>query len=266
MKDMALPKKSEIATFGAVCVVYNDDRWLPYVLASIYPACSKIYFLVGDRPWNGNRSDNSATLTCIQQFEDPERKMECIQGNWQSETLQRNAGLEMVRAEGLDYCFIVDADEIYDTEKLLAMMRYATAHPDVDCWHMTCLTYWKSERFRIDPPERFKPPVFVRTDGPQFSHYRLVKASKPALIPDAVGVCHHMSYARSDDEIRRKIETFSHADELQPDWYERVWLAWNEHPNMLNIHPTHPSAYLRAIPQPVEELPPVLQELGHHKT
>jgi hypothetical protein len=73
-------------------------------------------------------------------------------------------------------------------------------------------------------------------------------------------MCHHMSYARSDDALLRKITSFSHADEIVPGWYERVWLAWDARPELEELHPTHPPAYRRAVRQPLEKLPPALRD------
>jgi len=32
---------------------------------------------------------------------------------------------------------------------------------------------------------------------------------------------------RADEEIWTKIHSFSHAAEVKPDWYERVWKGWD---------------------------------------
>jgi hypothetical protein len=248
--------------FAGVCCVYDDERWLPFMLESVYSEVGKLYFLVGDAPWNGEQTSNAATLGIISGFPDPDRKIEIIRGGWGSETEQRAVGLELCRQAGFEYCFVVDADEIYDPKVLRTMMGAALTKPQVGCFYMTCLTYWKTHRFRIDPPEHYKPPVFLRTDLGHFVERRHATAQYVGVIPPNLGVCHHMSYARTDEELQKKLRSFSHAHEIRPGWYEQVWLAWDKNPGMENIHPVYPGAYKRAIPVAVEQLPPVLRRLG----
>ncbi len=248
-------------SFAAVCCVYDDDSWLPLALESVYSSVDAIFVLISGKPWNGPPGNIQGTLNTIAAFPDPQLKLRVVHGSWGSETEQRNAGLKLLEKEGFDYCFIVDADEIYDPVELQRMMEMVSKNPQIACWHMTVLVYWKSVRFRVDPPEGYKPPVFVKIKEGFFRENRLVEAPTRALIPIQVGVCHHMSYARTDAQIKRKITTFSHVHEMQPGWYERVWLGWNKNPQMEDIHPTHPGAYKRAVPVGKNSLPPVLRRV-----
>jgi len=247
--------------FAAVCCVYDDERWLPFMIESIYSEVGAIYFLVGDEPWNGSPTSNVRTLQAIAAYPDPERKIQIVRGGWSSETEQRVAGLELVREAGFAYCFVVDADEIYDPFFLRRMMSAAASKPQVGCFYMTWFTYWKSEKYRIDPPEHYKPPVFLRCDLGQFVERRHATAPVVAVIPPALGICHHMSYARTNEELQKKLASFSHAHEILPNWYENVWLAWDKNPELENLHPIYPESYKRAIPVTRESLPPVLRSL-----
>jgi GT2 family glycosyltransferase/predicted SAM-dependent methyltransferase/predicted O-methyltransferase YrrM len=246
-------------SFSAVYCVYDDDVWLTKSLSSVYCCCDRIIFLIGDRPWHGNRSDNNSTLRCIQNFPDPHRKIQIIYGTWENEADQRNAGLQLVKKEGHDYCFIIDADEIYDSAQLKNMMIFATTHPEIECWHMTWDTYWKTPSFKIEPREPFKPVVFVKSDGARFTENRDVSGNSHGFVPPEIGFCHHLSYARSDEQVRKKIATFSHAQEIHTDWFQSVWKAWDADHLLLNLHPTHPPAYRQAVYQPIIALPPVLR-------
>lgn len=247
-------------TFGAVYCVYDDETWLRESVASVYDACNVIYFLADDQPWHGEPTDNSGTLACIGGLPDPDKKIRVVRDSWQGETNQRNAGLDILKDEGINYCFVVDADEIYDPQALRQMMLYADQHESVACWHMTWDTYWKSHEYVISPREPFKPVVFVKVGEARFDQYRSVSSDSHGFIPPEVGYCHHMSYARSDDQILQKISTFSHATEVQQDWFQNVWMKWRPYDNKINLHPTHPSAYERAVRQPLISLPPILRD------
>lgn len=246
-------------TFAAVYVVYDDTEWLNASFSSVYGVCDAVYFLLSDKPWRGPATDNSHTTSLITHLPDPQKKVHIVFGSWRDETSQRNAGLSILSRAKIDYCFIVDADEIYDPLELARMMIFASCVPEVSCWHMQWITYWKSMRHRIDPPEIFKPPVFVRVGRGKFKHYRLVEADRFGVVPPNVGVCHHMSYARSDAEMQRKLASFSHSDEIIPGWYEDVWQKWDSDPGITNLHPIHPDKFKGVVEQPVEALPPGLR-------
>ncbi|MCX8052609.1 MAG: glycosyltransferase, partial [Armatimonadetes bacterium] len=261
------PLGSNHPKFAAVYCVYDDDAWLADSVESIYDACDAVYVLISSRPWHGEPTDNSMLIETVHRLNDPHRKIRLVQGTWQTEAEQRNAGLEILRNDGFDYCLVIDADEVYDTTDLKRMMRLVAKYRDVDCWHVEMDTYWKSWRYRIAPREPLKPPVFLKVDR-RFTENRNVEDCKRGLIPPDVGICHHLSYARTDDQLLRKISTFSHANEVRDGWYENVWKRWDIDPSLRNLHPTHPTAYQRAIPQPYWALPPVLRrrhnsELAH---
>ena len=63
--------------------------------------------------------------------------------------------------------------------------------------------------------------------------------------PDLL-ICHHMSFVRRDDLMLRKIQMFSHADEIIKGWYEEKWLKWEE--SMTDLHPLNPSTFKRTVP------------------
>ena len=79
-------------------------------------------------------------------------------------------------------------------------------------------------------------------------------------IPRSVVVCHHFSYARPAEKVLNKIKSFSHRDELVPNWFENVWLRWDEDHSLENLHPTHPVEYKRAIPVDLASLPEVMRD------
>ena len=69
---------------------------------------------------------------------------------------------------------------------------------------------------------------------------------------------HHMSYARSDAQILRKITTFGHARDVAPDWYdERVAQVGRRITPLRNLNPCWPAAYHQIVEQPYEALPPM---------
>jgi hypothetical protein len=102
----------------------------------------------------------------------------------------------------------------------------------------------------------------MRLGSGRFTHARDVDSQSRAVIDETVAICHHLSYARNNDELQLKLSSFSHAAEVLPGWYENVWLRWDEDPDMRDLHPTHPSCYARAIEQPTDLLPPGLRGMA----
>ncbi len=246
--------------FAAKYVVYNDDEWLPCSVASIYDAVDAVYFFVSEYPWRGPKTDNTATLDCIASLPDPDAKIHLVKGSWREEVQQRNDALERLQKDGFDYAFIIDADEIYDSHAVLQMIQYACARPEIGCWHAATVIYWKSPYFRIDPPERYHPPIFLKIGTGKFIEYCNCRSHSHELMPPQVGFQHHMSYARTDAQILKKITSFSHSHQVRPDWYEKVWLAWDHDHSITDLCPYNPGAYERAVEVPPAAVPPAVWE------
>lgn len=252
-------ERQQRARFGAICCIYDDEAWLEPTVESVYEACHSIWFLVGTRPWNGVPSDQQGLIDKIRSLPDPARKVRLVRGDWPTEAIQRNAGLDLLEQEGIEYCFVLDADEVHDGRQLKALMNLVRQNPQVDCWRMRWFTYWKSWRYRVDPPEADAPLVFLRTGAARFVDNRAPQRAREVTIPIEAAAIHHMSYARTDQQIRRKISTFSHAHQIVPGWFDNVWKRWDQEHGLENVHPCWPSAYRRVIEQPVSAMPPVLR-------
>jgi GT2 family glycosyltransferase len=252
-------KRQRNARIAAVCCIYDDDGWLAPTIESAYDACDSIWFLIGERPWNGPATDQAPLIARINVLPDPARKIRIVRGDWPDEATQRNAGLEMLAAAGIDYCFVLDADEIYDPAQLAGAFALVRENPQIDCWSVSWFTYWKSYRYRVDPVEPFTPVVIVRVGTGSFTEARGYQAPQTAVLPSDVVMCHHMSYARTDEQIHRKITTFSHAGQIVPEWYDNVWRRWDTDRTIENVHPCWPAAFRRIVEQPYDTAPAIVR-------
>jgi GT2 family glycosyltransferase len=257
----AFVARQRAARFAAVCCVYDDDTWLAPAIESVYDVSHSIVFLVSDTPWNGEAADQGPVLARIRALPDPAGKIRIVEGRWPDEAAQRNEGLRLVADAGIEYCFVLDADEIYDPGQLQRAMAIVRENPQVDCWRSSCFTYWKSYRHRVDPPEDVTAAVFVRTGTGRFVENRSYQAERQLALPASIVAFHHMSYARTDAQILRKITTFGHARDVVPGWYENVWRKWDEDRSLRNLNPCWPGAYQRIVDQPYEALPPVIRRM-----
>lgn len=241
---------------AAFYCVHDDTRWLEASVESIYAGPEAIYFYVSERPWQGTSSGPEETLKILKNFPDPAGKIRIKTGSWTGEVEQRNTACADLQLDGFTHAFIIDADEIYDDGALGRLLDFAAARPDTGCWHIWFIHYWKSPYFRIDPPEKHTPPVLLKLGSGSFIEYRnCLSQLGHQIIPPEVAFCHHMSYARSDAEVLKKISTFSHAHQCRAGWFNVVWKAWDNDRAIRDLCPYNPGVFDRAVAVPAEFLP-----------
>ena len=259
--------------FGAVYCIYDDIEYLEISLRPLLPFLSRVLFLISDVPWNGIKSDNSAAIEFVKNFCALHPHCALVEGHWEHEVPQRNFGLDWMFNHDVDYTFIVDSDEICKPGHFENILRVIVCNPGPAAFHLEWNTYWKKSYYRIEPRENYRPVIAVKTSSFLFTGIREGSTAvarsasgvassgqgyNSALIPPEAAICYHLSYARVDEYMRRKLETNSHAAQFIPGWYENVWLAWT--PEMRNLHPVIPEQYQQAVPENMSELPLPLQE------
>lgn len=248
-----------------VCAIYNlydEDFWLPYSVASIYDAVPKIFFVLNHKSWYGSQNGQESTKNCIKSLADPQKKFSVIEGLWNSEDEQRNFNLKLAIQNQFQAALIIDADEIYETSQVTEMFQHASRNPEIDCWHIHWVTYWKSVKFRIDPLEGYQPAVLLMPESCRYVETRNPLGRKHALIPPSCAICHHMSYALRDEQILRKHISFSgHSQSSVQGWFETVWKAWDSNQWLENLHPVNPTDFKRAVPVTVDILPKTIRPL-----
>ncbi len=218
-------------SLGAAYCAYSACSFLPESVQRIYTVVDKVVFLVNFRPWFGEPFPAlESTLFMILSIPDPDKKFEIIVGHWDNEAEQRNAGLKALKDKGVDWCLIVDDDELYNSDELKAVKRMLENNPAHAAYLVYHQIYWKDRNTFIEGEDGIlfgSFPTFAVTNGlVNFNENRMIRVNKDhtwfSIAPEMM-VCHHMSYIRSDEEMFRKIQSFSHADDVIPDWYERVW-------------------------------------------
>jgi len=260
--------------FGAVYCLYDDHEYLDISLASVKNRFDKVLFLISDIPWNGQIVDNCFTIMKVKELCENNKNFELVQGHWINETEQRNFGLKKLFDEDIDYCFVIDSDEIYHDFHIDKIKEFVLQNSNFIAFHIVWNTYWKKTYCVISPREDYKPVIVVKVDSFQFTANRngitsikrvndfiFTKKQEQyngVLIPENVAFCYHLSYARSDEFIKRKLEISSHANEFLPNWYNTVWLGWKS--NCINLHPVTPKQYKKAIPENFLSFPVQLRQ------
>lgn len=224
-----------------LCCVYEDSGFLTESVQRVYPIMDKILFLMNFKTWAGELDFDiiKNTFKSITNIHDPLRKIELVSGAWKDETEQRNYGLKVLKEQGIDWCFIIDDDELYNIHQVLKMVNILpTSVHSAYIIHQQ--TYWKNRNTVINSPTMAVPTI-VKTDGTVFFNLnRTILVNNPntwfIVSPDEI-MCHHMSYVRSDEKMLRKLKTFSHAEEIRPNWFEEIWLKWDN--SFTNFHPIY---------------------------
>ncbi len=214
----------------------HDDHWYLAESAKSFAIAGPVAVFVSRKPWNGAEGDWERSVRVAEAAE-----AEVVLGDWTSEEDHRRAVLSWA-AKRTQTLLVPDSDEIVEPELLDKLVRAAGAGI---AQRMFCEmdTYWKSPEYVIRPRERLLATIAVDPRVCEVVRRREYSGGAGLVLGAEHGVLHHLSYAGPEDRIRRKIETWSHANEVVPDWERRVWTAWDDDRTMRDLHPTHPEAY-----------------------
>lgn len=104
-------------------------------------------------------------------------------------------------------------------------------------------------------------PTFMLSDTNKvyFDYCRNIKVVNgtwDSFQPEMI-VNHHMSYVRTNQQLIRKINTFSHGEEQRKDgkntkeiwneWYNNIWLKWTPEMENLHVNPDHTGSFSKTI-------------------
>jgi hypothetical protein len=247
---------------------YNVDRFLLHVIANCHPYVDRIYLAWSPLSWGGG-SFQKENPTDIYKYNLVPRfpKCEIIEGVWHTETDMRNSCLDKARADGYDWLIIQDADEFYsDAGWILALRALAIAPLSVNLVKTTMFNFWKHPSIialnRYGGYKTNNPGFALRiTPESCFVHMR---GTIYADIAEAVLLdvpCYHYGWVLSDQEMKAKLSTWGHANDLDTNlWFRIKWERWNFATR--NLNPLYPRAWSKAVLFPGEHQPFALDIFG----
>jgi hypothetical protein len=252
--------------------VFNAEPYLACSLRSIYDVVDRIVVFVSTTPWNGPIVPPDGTEALVRSFPDPMNKIRFVVRDFryaanpsdasENECLEMNALLDYIRTECPDvtHYLYIDADEVYAPEAITGLRRLLTALPAAGQVHCAWRCYWKSFRYWIDPMEPTLPLVAFRIGADtRFTGIRATNMAPRVVVSPGHLYLHHFSYALPAELISRKLQAWSHCEEVVDDWFDRVWLAWDTHREMEDLHPVAPPHFKRAVPADAAALPAVMK-------
>ncbi|CAB1101889.1 unnamed protein product [Ectocarpus sp. CCAP 1310/34] len=261
---------------AVVVVVHDDISLMRAVLEEVAAVVEHILVVVSVRPWHESATDVSPTLRMLecmlQDADSPTRgKLRVEVGSWATEPAQREYGNALIREDVRNFSrvVVIDTDEFWHPVELSKALVLAAQQYKVAFAQAEMDTYWASVRSVVSPPEKLQALWLVDPRRCVWHQHREVicdielgEEHHTALrLQRNDAVVHHLSYVRVEEDIRRKMATFSHAGEEQSGWYERSWLGWATNHSLTDLHPVIPVAYKRVVPQPLFRLTPPLRAL-----
>jgi glycosyltransferase involved in cell wall biosynthesis len=268
-------------TIGACYCIYNEEEYIAYSIRSIYDFVDQIVICLGTAPWSaynpGARaafSQHDRTEEIVRELASGDQKFVVRQGLWDSEVAQRDAAMQYCRGAGLDYCFVVDADEVYRWDHLEAIRDEVEAHPEVGTFYIKCCVLWRSFRYRIPywgvkhiPWRIFKVTRSRRVLGFEFPYQcrftgpnRTNSLGPRRLIPPEKAIFYHFGYARATERMRLKLATSEQQRLFIDGWFEKIWLRWPEDRSMKNLQPLDPEGLPEALYVDPTDLPAVMRD------
>lgn len=247
----------------------NDDLVLRWV-ANVYPHVETIYLVYPEAPWDYNpavSSDesyrNTADPTLVQKSRYAD-KIRFVLGQWPSDEAQRNHVVDLARREGHDYLIVQDIDEFYRPEEMQKNLSGIIANPDFCLYKNPWNIFWKNVSYVLE----FRETVlnhnaqcrFIARNTPtSFStsfalnlrrKARFFRSRAVACDEDDIfllpGLCCHLSWVKSDADVRLKLDTWTHSAEVWPRWFHVKWLNWRPSSRWLSY--SDPLSWNRAVP------------------
>jgi hypothetical protein len=153
-----------------VAMVVHDDWYFLREAIRSYQQIGPVTVFVSLRAWNGG---DGRWDKCASEAESVDA--EVIIGDWPNEALHRRVALETMRLRGHRHTLIPDGDEIASPQLLNSLKSLASVDA-ADVVRVSMETYWKSPRYRIQPPERLRPVLMVNA---QTVHHDYIREYEP---------------------------------------------------------------------------------------
>lgn len=215
-------------------IVYREERFISKFIQAMQDRVEQILVLNSETPLFGPVEDGVDNTAAVARS----LGATVVTYPWQTEPDMRNAGNDYL--SDYDWVIWLDPDEyLLDSEwqELLKTLETTDAEAVTNT---TMNVYWK-RGFVIDPPENHTPIIATRPSV-RFFDTRCVTVpyvQAPVCID-------HFSWARTDEEVYRKVTHYGEADKFDGiKWFNEVFKPWQEGDQ--DLHPITPKNLKRAI-------------------
>ena len=244
--------------WGVQVITLNDTDFLEATIRMFQPFVDKIVVSVAEKSLFGNIKSDGSAEKIIKALTKEFDNIHLVKGTWKTESDHRNYTMSCLKE--CHYVFVLDSDEMWNSADINKTKKYVESMPGYNIFKCGLNTRFKKLDWRVDPREPLKPIVVVKK-GTKFSERREIKSAHKTMIqfiPEGIVLIEHFSYLRSsDDKIKEKLITFSHAREIIDGWYENVYLQAGL--DSKNLHPTEPKCYAGLVKDEIN--PEIMQFL-----
>lgn len=249
-------------------IAYNEEDFIEASIRSVYDYVDNIIVIDGS-PW-GESKDRTVDIA-----RSIGPKVTAIRGTWRNKgtdhkMIQRQAYLSRMPKNPKDWCILHDADEAFDEENILRLIKYMKKasrktmlfsyqwhHIFGDCWHSIHGGSWDKPRrvgaFRLMPNvvqfNHHQVGVYKTKGGPgQFN-----KLGPPGniILKDVMFFHYGQAQNREKQKFRswyyfNRDKKFRHGNETWDEYYERKfcvdWEVRMQQPNVLPYDGHHPQS------------------------
>lgn len=192
-------------------------------------------------------------LDCPDKAEDIRKVCEEVLGNkliWDeaefygAENIHRSVAKKY--SQGFDLILTIDADEVFESTEINNALNYAYTHPERYYGINGYLNFWRS--FDYVCLDGFRP---IRIENLN-NHNSLQNLNCPLTI-------YHFSTAQSRAVMEYKYSCFGHANEIKPDYLEKIFYKWTPENNFGDLHPVSINLW-NAIKYDKNKLPDFLKK------
>jgi glycosyltransferase involved in cell wall biosynthesis len=233
---------------GIITVAFNEQDFIVPCIKQFDGFNFPHLVLVSNKPWRGMYEMDNTWVLAKMANSDPEN---VIVDYWPDQATQFNYGLELLEKDGFDWALIVDADEFYTAEDIGRLVgRIRTTEYDA-IYASFMNVYWKSPEYQLFPDQEDYPIIAIKTNK-RFKDKRHVESNVITTGTPTDLTLYHMSYVRTNEQMKKKIKTFEHSHEFDTDrWYEDTWTWWK--PGHKFLHPVIPSQFEGTIEKPAPD-------------
>jgi hypothetical protein len=251
-----------------VLILYFDcDQFILRTIENCAPHVEKIFVAYSPVPWTYNpearkniKNPSTPEILSQSQYRD---KIQLIEGTWETEEAQRNEVLDLAKSEGFDYLIIQDADEFFRSEDYQLNLKTIEQNPNFAFYKTPWYQFWKSTKWVIlckysylykngVPCQKFYNTTTCFSMAFAINikaNVRFHRCRMPTNIDDYLvlpGICYHLSYVMSDEQVERKIRTYGHTNQIDhKNWLKWKWYGWN--PKTRFLHPIESQVWTKAV-------------------
>lgn len=258
--------------FGAIVLAYNQEEYISYCVRALAPHVDHLVVVHAERPWSAYNprarqmfTEPDGTRPLLTALQGAFANLTIIDGEWDREEGMRNAGLQALRRAGVDVCLSVDADEFHPKNGLAQLKaEIERRNAPGTLYYVPYATCFKRFDYVVETryvtadgrPDQLRAAVAVHLDA-QTTFSRMRHTSGTSVNLDSFSFW-NMGYVLSDRRMWEKVNSWGHAGQVLPNWFEEKWRRWT--PQTRDLFYRHPPW---VWPRTIEIDPITLPEVLH---